>query len=159
MDEPKKLRSCPIDKDFLATEINGWLRQGLTTARVNQSIMEVDPNHKGYAAQVFSRHRTKCLGMAKLQKGRVARVGITQTRRDIELAERVSDAQMLRTYKAALFDRLKNNPASVATKELVSAISALARAGAGEGDEMDKLTQAMGDLSEDGPNPAPSEDS
>lgn len=150
---PDRHKSCVIESDPFAVQIAEWLRQGLTATAVNANLKRMDPEHRSYQSAVISRHRRTCLGMAPLSRGGVARTEVKQTAKDVAEAENVSDADMLRTYKAALYDRLRKNPTSVSTKELVSAISALSRGMPAE-DPGDLLTRAMGDLSDEAAPPS-----
>jgi len=89
--------------------------------------------------------------MAKMVRGRGIRPTklIDQTASDLERAGSISNEEGIRLAKTAFFDRLKRHPADIATKDLVSVISALSRGGkdiGGEPSEQDKITQAMGDL-------------
>ena len=147
-------KHCVIDKDPMATQIANWLNQGVTADAINENLKKEDPEHRSYHPSVISGHRLHCLGLQRI--GRKSISGkIKQTAYDVKAAEGVSDAEMLRTYKAALYDRLKRTPADVSTKELVSAISALSRGMPAE-DPNDALTRAMGDLSDDEAAPSSS---
>lgn len=145
----EEAKTCIIDSDVQAVEIAGWLRQGLTEPTINAHLKKIDVNARAYTATQYSRHRTACLGMAKLSAGRKPKV-ITQSAKDIEKAMSVSAEELLRVSKAAFYDRIKRNPAEVSTRELVAVITSLTKGGKdGGGSEMDKLTEAMGDLSDE----------
>lgn len=142
------MKSCVIEDSPYAIEIENALRKGMTTAEVNGMLNEKDPSHRSYSAQEYSRHRTGCLEMKKLARGRVKKETIDQSSDDLEKAGQITDVDGIKLAKSAFFDRLKRNPASVQTKELVSVIAALSR-GTKSGeqeDERDKITKAMADI-------------
>lgn len=155
---------CVIDTSPHAVEIAQWLRLQLTITTVNAHLKKLDPEHSangtpvdkdhpwnGYSPSMLSRHRMNCLGMIKLGKGRVAnKTASSQRASDISSLSSISNEEVLRVSKNAFFDRLKNHPGEVTTRELVSVISALSKGkDSGGGSEMDKLTRAMGDLGDD----------
>lgn len=140
--------TCVIEASPYALEIENWLRRNMTTAEVNAELVAKDPEAHTYSAQEYSRHRTGCLNMVKQARGRVKRESIDQSSDDLEKAGQITDVEGIKLAKSAFFDRLKRNPASVQTKELVSVIAALSR-GTKSGeqeDERDKITKAMADL-------------
>ncbi len=158
VEAPKRIM-CIIDEDSLAPQIAEWARAGLRANSINEHIREIDPTHRIYSPSAYSKHRTGCLGMGKMVRGRGLKVNkqIDQTAGDLERAGLISNEEGIRLAKSAFFDRLKRHPADIATKDLVSVISALSRGGAGGSDpsEQDKITQAMGDL--DGNEAPPAE--
>lgn len=144
----EKRKTCVIDDSPFAVEIADMLRQGMTAPTVNKHLKDKDSEHRMYSAQEYSRHRTLCLGMVKLQRGRVKKEVIDQSSDDLKKAGEITDIDGIKLAKSAFFDRLRRNPASVPTKELVSVISALSR-GTKSGDaedERDKITKAMADI-------------
>jgi hypothetical protein len=150
MPEPKK-SSCAIDEDPRAAEIADWQKLGLSATVMNKHLMVDNDRHLGYSTAMFSRHRTKCLVLPKLHRAPSAKVQVSQKAEDLT-SETVSNEEMLRLSKIAFYGRLKNNPASITTKELVSVIGALSRktdSAGGEEDSRDKLTRAMGDILND----------
>lgn len=118
---------CQLDSHPNAVEIAGWLRQGMSETAINQQLRMIDKEHKDIASAVMSRHRTKCLGLVKLQRGRPPRSNVNAedvAKIDVSdvTSEKVRDLA-LRTFYA----RLKANPADVGMKELVSVIGSLSK--------------------------------
>jgi hypothetical protein len=125
-------------------DIDAWLRLNLTTKSINSNLIGLDSEAKEIAPGVLSRHRTQCLGLGKLMRGRRGKV--QQTKKDLEDAEDPSDAEVMRIAKKAFYSRLKNNPQSVKTSEIVSMLSAMGRLSAGTAGKKSPLEEAMADL-------------
>lgn len=142
--------SCPIDAHPRSEEIAGWLRSQLSTTRINELLREGDPEHKDFGAATVSRHRTGCLGMVKLNKGRGPAADVTPA--DIAAIEETDGeitGEMVKDLAIkSFYVRLKRNPADVGMKELVSVIGALSRAGQGGKSAKSALDEAMSNLDE-----------
>ena len=144
------MTTCYLDSNPHATEIAGWLRQGLTAAAVNANLKLLDPEQVDIHPTVFSRHRTKCLGMAKLSGGRGNKKADPTRITAEEIAaipdEDVTADEVKDLALRAFYARLKKNPADVGMKELVSVISALTRTGAGGKTGKGAVEEAMANL-------------
>lgn len=137
--------ACQLDTHPNAVEIAGWLRIPLSGTAINQNLRIIDPTHKDVGSAVFSRHRTKCLGMVKLAKGRAPRSSVNAA--DVR-AINIEDVNVDEVRSLALrtfYARLKLDPAAVGMKEIVSVIGALSKTKDG-GSAQDAVTQAMANL-------------
>lgn len=136
---------CNLDSHPEAVAIAGWLRQGMTETAVNQQLRMLDPKHEDVSSAVMSRHRTKCLGLVKLQKGRPARSTITaEDVRNIKI-EDVSADEVRNLALRTFYGRLRLNPADVGMKELVSVIGSLSKDKGGKNTK-DAVEEAMANL-------------
>lgn len=138
--------SCQLDTHANAVEIAGWLRQGLSSVAVNQNLRLLDPRHEDVAPAVISRHRTSCLGMVKLARGRgapskVTAADVAAIKVEDVTAEAAKDLA-IRTFYA----RLKLDPSAVGMKELVSFIAAVSRGEKPSDDSRDAVSKAMANL-------------
>lgn len=143
--------SCPIDSHPRADEIAGWLRGTLSAARINEKLREDDPEHKDLSPATISRHRTGCLGMVKLSKGRGPASEVTPADvAKIEQEDGEITGEMVKDLAIkSFYVRLKRNPADVGMKELVSVIGALTRSGAGGKSGRSAVEEAMAGISEE----------
>lgn len=138
--------ACQLDTHPNAVEIAGWLRQYMTESAVNQQLRAIDPEHKDISSAVMSRHRTKCLGLVKLGKGRPARSTVSSADVSKVKIEDVTPEQIKNLALRTFYARLRLDPAAVGMKELVSVIGALSRGKEGEQSTKDAVTQAMSNL-------------
>jgi hypothetical protein len=120
----------------------------LSATRINELLLEGDPDHKDFGAATISRHRTGCLGMVKLAKGRGPAADVTPADiAKIEEEDGEITGEMVKNLAIkSFYVRLKRNPADVGMKELVSVIAALTRAGAGGKTGRSAVEEAMADL-------------
>lgn len=109
----KKVCGCQVGKHVLAEEVDGLLTSGATYGEIRQILIEA--NEAAIPPYALSRHSTQCLGLSLRQPAPGRR-----TAPELPKVPELKDVQDLAL--ALFFQRLKDRPAEVSTRELVQVL-------------------------------------
>ncbi len=135
---------CRLDSHPKAAEIANWLRQGLTSARINDKLHEMDSAEAILSSSTISYHRRVCLGLLRLEREQSIKLDKLP---EPDMDEVEQNALKLFNY------RLKNSPEKVKNSELVPVLTAIMRRKDSDDKKKNPLDEAMAGLGEeDEPN-------